>query len=1464
MSDYVAVGLDFGSTDCRAQLCIPVCSSDTGQPLYVFEAVRFAPDVTTTASSPRASERPISVAGIVTDVVSNSCGIGNRPGRNALALPTEWLLNADGKVESFGDRAKRVAHVHLDRTVHGGEFFNHHLESDFGCHLLVCALQQIRQACFNQLEEHFQESLTLSSIKFVLALGLPSELDLKQQLWFQQAAQEAGFVSIHTLESSSCCFLSLLHSKTLQHRQQKLDTDQRIDDADDDDLLLHPGVYVSVDMGAFGPCASLIRRTGDGVEVLGSVGCPGASGDHATTLLLQHALKVMGVDKYNAPEGLDVAHLFPHENNNMRHNDYRRLFLACEHAKVDLSVAVEAEIFVPMWGKSGTIRINVTREEAAKIFSPMEDLLEDALRQLISLAISREESVCGVLVCGGASRSSHVTNVLSRLFGVERLRLLNNRRVRSHVVSHGAALFAGQSYQRSAPSASVSSSNSFLDRGFGLPRCSPAFAAASEPPEWTLTLDPEVKVQSVGAFTFGILAQIPPDPENPGFPAYRVYPLIHPFTTTPDEFKVIADPILPKQRSVLVQLALGGVKADPYTLEDWKPLAELRALLMTPSEVDICVEVSRDRVFTLSCRNCQTGNTVQKVLNEIAREHIPVEFSVAENHTDDTQKCRDFYIDHSVDPATRPSSVMSISGPLGRRKVNYLADPPLEDERSPNSRRSSPLIPSRPNFVSSASRVPAQTLKTKMSTPSLGSSVQPETSSSTAISPPSTRSPSPDSPLSPFQPVSATNLPPAPASSVSNGQGGGVLKILSPQQRTSSKYQALMEAELSVETGTLDLQSKPFGDPGVLALSQQLCGWETEGTRIHSVNLSNAHVTDSGVRCLSSALAWLGDLKPRILLKHLNLSDNKAVSFVGCCFLSLALCSSPSLQRLNLSGCQVNDEGACWLARGLVSSFMDDEELRRALKPFCKDDRRVQDPVLSSTLDTRMECFDTALAVWLLSPEERQDPAKKEISQRAAFSADSRDGVVIRQQISRILDSTLQVQGHSNLMRIASRMSDASKSATCGLMSLSLNDCGIGDAGACALGEALKQNPVLASLFVQGNNFSELGIIGLAFGLVGNTHLKTFDVSRNKIGEQGITNLLEAVMVNQNLVELGVSGVGMRDSSLRQLLRVMDVAKNLKIVWARDNVLSSEVGHAVVDFLQRREDVVEFEIQGGTVSNASLAKIASIQSDRFPAFRSQLAQQSSHDEYVHSKKAAELADSSTAQSTAAGSSSGRSSFGGPLPSSPGQSSSSSRSACGSSSRFPTYDQVAGPRSPVTADRSSAVQPSKPVTGGVGVAPSTHQLSEWSSSSPPSSGSITSRSSAAPTPAFRHSSSSAGTPGTSTPSVIFAVPALDASRSPSARIPGSGSEAQDYWTSDRATEERAERQFRQSGTPVTRRERELQLALETERRKCRALETKLSSLSSESPSHNKDLATQQLQEEITQLLRRVDTLEMRRF
>mgnify|MGYP007113757723 CR=1 FL=1 len=177
-------------------------------------------------------------------------------------------------------------------------------------------------------------------------------------------------------------------------------------------------------------------------------------------------------------------------------------------------------------------------------------------------------------------------------------------------------------------------------------------------PEWTLTLDPEVKVQSVGAFTFGILAQIPPDPENPGFPAYRVYPLIHPFTTTPDELsvgfirlfshsfskwhcgvnlrsclfsplfflplfvslsffllflplsfrlwfeymsererggesnlllrpplpldsfvpvclcdscnwcsKVIADPILPKQRSVLVQLALGGVKADPYTLE---------------------------------------------------------------------------------------------------------------------------------------------------------------------------------------------------------------------------------------------------------------------------------------------------------------------------------------------------------------------------------------------------------------------------------------------------------------------------------------------------------------------------------------------------------------------------------------------------------------------------------------------------------------------------------------------------------------------------------------------------------------------------------------------------------------------------------------------------------------------------------------------------------------------------------
>ena len=73
-----------------------------------------------------------------------------------------------------------------------------------------------------------------------------------------------------------------------------------------------------------------------------------------------------------------------------------------------------------------------------------------------------------------------------------------------------------------------------------------------------------MKVQSVGAFTFGILAQIPPDPENPGFPAYRVYPLIHPFTTTPDE------------------LSVGFIRLFSHSFSKWHCGVNLRSCLFSP------------------------------------------------------------------------------------------------------------------------------------------------------------------------------------------------------------------------------------------------------------------------------------------------------------------------------------------------------------------------------------------------------------------------------------------------------------------------------------------------------------------------------------------------------------------------------------------------------------------------------------------------------------------------------------------------------------------------------------------------------------------------------------------------------------------------------------------------------------------------------------------------------------------
>jgi hypothetical protein len=80
-----------------------------------------------------------------------------------------------------------------------------------------------------------------------------------------------------------------------------------------------------------------------------------------------------------------------------------------------------------------------------------------------------------------------------------------------------------------------------------------------------------------------------------------------------------------------------------------------------------------------------------------------------------------------------------------------------------------------------------------------------------------------------------------------------------------------------------------------------------------------------------------------------------------------------------------------------------------------------------------------------------------------------------------------------------------------------------GDAGAAALGAALKTNNTLRSLVLSSNKIKLKGVIGLAEGLAENRGLMLLDLGNNAIGDAGGVKVAAALAVNKSLISLCVA-----------------------------------------------------------------------------------------------------------------------------------------------------------------------------------------------------------------------------------------------------------------------------------------------------------------------------------------------------
>ena len=81
----------------------------------------------------------------------------------------------------------------------------------------------------------------------------------------------------------------------------------------------------------------------------------------------------------------------------------------------------------------------------------------------------------------------------------------------------------------------------------------------------------------------------------------------------------------------------------------------------------------------------------------------------------------------------------------------------------------------------------------------------------------------------------------------------------------------------------------------------------------------------------------------------------------------------------------------------------------------------------------------------------------------------------------------------------------------------------IGDIGAVAIAEALKNNNALISLDLDGNNIGDIGAVALAEALKGNTGLTALGLEYNNIGTTGAVTLWTAFKASTVLTTLDLS-----------------------------------------------------------------------------------------------------------------------------------------------------------------------------------------------------------------------------------------------------------------------------------------------------------------------------------------------------
>ncbi|KJE90667.1 hypothetical protein CAOG_01938 [Capsaspora owczarzaki ATCC 30864] len=171
----------------------------------------------------------------------------------------------------------------------------------------------------------------------------------------------------------------------------------------------------------------------------------------------------------------------------------------------------------------------------------------------------------------------------------------------------------------------------------------------------------------------------------------------------------------------------------------------------------------------------------------------------------------------------------------------------------------------------------------------------------------------------------------------------------------------------------------------------------------------------------------------------------------------------------------------------------------------------------------------------------------------------------------------------------------------------------MGDAGAQAVANALKYNPLLEELFLQFHKIGDDGARAIAETLKVNTTLTMLHLGENLIGDAGARAIAEALKVNKSLIILHLPENQIGDAGVRALAEALKVNTTLKRLALQNNQIGDAGAQALAEALTVNTTLTELCMYLNQIGDAGAQAIA----DSWPTPESRGFRQWSSIEMTH-------------------------------------------------------------------------------------------------------------------------------------------------------------------------------------------------------------------------------------------------------